>query len=248
MFLASALAPYSPISTRKRVHAGGSNIPGGAQAADNTPARWRARAQNPVRNIFSAEHSPDATTASALERSETLFTAIWKCTLADGKPLLSGFFPVHLLPAHEYGGRALSLRLLKTPPPVKSKTGEHDLPFFLKFAAHSEGANLFFSTDAVSPTFQVAQFQPRRLSGHRRRPLRRVPQPAHVLGAILEPALRRGPRSGSLRGWGPTSPRWESADYSKGHRAHPRNRLLAQGDTVGGPWRHGRNISKLSAE
>ena len=231
---AGALVPYSPNldNGKTMFHAGGcATCHPTPNHQDKTQLGGGLGLKTPFGTFFPPNISPDRDDGIGGWSEADFVTAMWKGTSPGGRH----YYPV--FPYTSYQRMKMEdardlFAYLKTLPPVKGKTREHELPFYLNIRRMVGGWKFLFLDGEPFKPDPSKSVQLNRgaylvnAAGH----CAECHSTRNFLGAIISsPALRRRSRSGRRRRLG-------TQHHTGGNRrllekrrgAHPRNRRLTQ--------------------
>ncbi|HKF10416.1 MAG TPA: cytochrome c [Xanthobacteraceae bacterium] len=252
---ASALASYAPNLDNGKImfHAGGcATCHATPNQEDKTRLGGGFALKSPFGTFFPPNISPDRDDGMGAWSEANFVTAMWKGTSPDG----SHYYPV--FPYTSYQRMKIEdvrdlFAYLKTLPPVKGKTPEHDLPFYLKIRRMlAVWKFLFLDSEQFKP-------DPSK-SAQLNRGAYLVNGPGHCAechsprnflgGTIASQRFTGGPDPEGGDGWVPNITPAEIGDYSQGDIERIlETGDLPNGDTIGGAMAAVvGNISKLSTE
>jgi len=252
---ASALASYAPNLDNGKImfHAGGcATCHATPNQEDKTRLGGGFALKSPFGTFFPPNISPDRDDGMGAWSEANFVTAMWKGTSPDG----SHYYPV--FPYTSYQRMKIEdvrdlFAYLKTLPPVKGKTPEHDLPFYLKIRRMlAVWKFLFLDSEQFKPDpSKSAQLNRGAYLVNGPGHCAQCHSPRNFLGGtIASQRFAGGPDPEGGDGWVPNITPAGIGDYSQGDI----ERILETGDlpnrdTIGGAMAAVvGNISKLSTE
>ena len=252
---ASALASYAPNLDNGKImfHAGGcATCHATPNQEDKTRLGGGFALKSPFGTFFPPNISPDRDDGIGAWSEANFVTAMWKGTSPDG----SHYYPV--FPYTSYQRMKIEdvrdlFAYLKTLPPVKGKTPEHDLPFYLKIRRMlAVWKFLFLDSEQFKPDpSKSAQLNRGAYLVNGPGHCAQCHSPRNFLGGtIASQRFAGGPDPEGGDGWVPNITPAGIGDYSQGDI----ERILETGDlpnrdTIGGAMAAVvGNISKLSTE